>query len=65
MVGNEDSWVEACVNGDDGSIRDKEACFFFFSGKCFDSIAIVFFFFSEIVLRVTAGQRWVNIWLTD
>ena len=51
MVGNKDSWVEACVNGDDGSIRDKEACFFFFSGKFFDSIAIVFFF-SEIVLRV-------------
>ena len=45
MVGNEDSWVEACVNGDGGSIRDKEASFFFFSGKCFDSIAIVFFFF--------------------
>ena len=44
VVGNEDSWVEACVNGDDGSIRDKEGCFFFFSGKFFDSIAIVFFF---------------------
>ena len=30
VVGNEDSWAEACVNGDDESVKDKEAFFFFF-----------------------------------
>ena len=34
--------------------------FFFFSGKCFDSIAIVFL--SGIVVRVMVVQRCVNVW---
>ena len=33
---------------------------FFFSGKCFDSIAIVFL--SGIVVRVMVVQRCVNVW---
>ena len=44
MVGNEDSWVEACVNGDDGSIRDKEASFFFFSRESVLIQLLLFFF---------------------